>query len=157
MIWFFYLSRWGDLSISLCLSYVYVYLLRHSFPQEERRNRLGRNYRLFVSRLSYSSSVTGSSHSLKALSPGTSKARWANQQSAAAPCQCLTFAGIWITVPGRIYTAGFPSSWYQPRPATPISICPPPLLARWMCQLLRQRGSNVTLDIFTCSREMGAR
>lgn len=60
--------------------------------------------------LSYSSSVTGSSHSLEVSSPGTSKARWANQPSEAAPCQCFTFAGIWITVPGRISTAGLPSS-----------------------------------------------
>ena len=43
---------------------------------------------------SYSSSVTGSSHSLEAFSPGISKARWANQLSAAAPCQCFTLAGM---------------------------------------------------------------
>ena len=28
----------------------------------------------------------------------------------AAPCQCFTLAGMWITVPGRISTAGLPSS-----------------------------------------------
>ena len=56
-----------------------------------------------------------------------------------------------------ISTAGLPSSWYQPRPATPISIWPPPFAARWICQLLRQRGSKVTLEMFTCSREIGAR
>ncbi len=60
--------------------------------------------------LSYSSSVTGSSHSLDVSSPGTLNARCENQLSAAAPCQCFTLAGIWITVPGRISTAGFPSS-----------------------------------------------
>ena len=33
-------------------------------------------------------------------SPESSNARWANQLLAAAPCQCFTLAGIWITVPG---------------------------------------------------------
>lgn len=42
--------------------------------------------------LSYCSSVTGSSHSLKAFSPGISKARCANQLSA-APCQCFYVGG----------------------------------------------------------------
>ena len=63
----------------------------------------------FPNRL-YSSSVTGSSHSLEEFSPGTSKARCANQLSAAAPCQCFTFAGMWMTSPGSICTAGLPSS-----------------------------------------------
>ena len=60
--------------------------------------------------LSYSASVTGSSHSLEAFSPGISKARWANQLSAAAPCQCFTLAGMWMTSPGSICTASLPSS-----------------------------------------------
>ena len=38
-----------------------------------------------------------------------SKARWANQLSFAAPCQCVTPAGMWITVPGRISCGGMPS------------------------------------------------
>ena len=46
---------------------------------------------------------------------------------------------------------------YQPCPATPMSIWPPPCEAWWMCQLLRQRGSKVTLEMFICSREIGAR
>ncbi len=33
----------------------------------------------------------------------------------------------------------------------------PPLSASWMCQLLRQRGSKVTLNILTCAVETGAR
>lgn len=65
---------------------------------------------LFYFSLPYSSSLTGSSHSFDSFSPGTAKARWANQLSDAAPCQCFTLAGIWITVPGRISTAGLPSS-----------------------------------------------
>ena len=60
--------------------------------------------------LLYSSSLTASSHSLDVFSPGISKARWANQLSFAAPCQCFTLAGIWMTVPGRISCAGLPSS-----------------------------------------------
>lgn len=60
--------------------------------------------------LSYSSSVTGSSHSFEVSSPGISKARCANQLSEAAPCQCFTPAGIWMIVPGSISTAGLPSS-----------------------------------------------
>lgn len=72
-----------------------------------KSNRFISHYYL---RLLYSSSATGSSHSLEAFSPGISKARWANQLSAAAPCQCFTLAGIWITVPGNISCAGFPSS-----------------------------------------------
>ena len=65
--------------------------------------------------LAYSSSVTGSHHSLLQSSPGTSTAMWLNQLSALAPCQCLTLAGMVITVPGVRLTAGLPSSWYQPR------------------------------------------
>ena len=60
--------------------------------------------------LLYSSSLTASCHSLDVFSPGISKVRWANQLSFAAPCQCFTFAGIWMTVPGRISCAGLPSS-----------------------------------------------
>ena len=36
---------------------------------------------------------------------------WLNQLSALAPCQCLTLAGMVITVPGVRLTAGLPSSW----------------------------------------------
>ena len=60
--------------------------------------------------LLYSSSLTASCHSLDVFSPGISKARCANQLSFAAPCQCFTLAGIWMTVPGRISCAGLPSS-----------------------------------------------
>ena len=88
--------------------------------------------------LAYSSSVTGSHHSLLQSSPGTSTAMWLNQLSALAPCQCLTLAGMVITVPGGRLTAGLPSSWYQPSPAVQTSSWPPPLAAWWMCQLLRQ-------------------
>ena len=67
--------------------------------------------------LAYSSSVTGSHHSLLQSLLGTSTAMWLNQLSALAPCQCLTLAGMVITVPGVRLTAGLPSSWYQPSPA----------------------------------------
>ena len=50
--------------------------------------------------LLYSSSKTASSHSLLVSSPATSIARCENQESGAAPCQCFTFAGMLITVPG---------------------------------------------------------
>lgn len=60
--------------------------------------------------LLYSSSLTVSCHSLDVFSPGISNARWANQLSFAAPCQCFTLVGIWMTVPGRISCAGLPSS-----------------------------------------------
>ena len=89
--------------------------------------------------LAYSSSVTGSHHSLLQSLPGTSTAMWLNQLSALAPCQCLTLAGMVITVPGVRLTAGLPSSWYQPSPAVQTSSWPPPLAAWWMCQLLRHR------------------
>lgn len=52
-----------------------------------------------VASLLYSSSLTDSSHSFDLFSPGTSKAKWANQLSAAAPCHYFTLAGIWMTVP----------------------------------------------------------
>ena len=58
----------------------------------------------------YSSSDTGSSHSLEVSSPGTSTARWANQESGAAPCQCLTPAGIFTTSPGCSSCASLPHS-----------------------------------------------
>jgi len=38
----------------------------------------------------YRSASTGSNHSLEVFSPGTSSARWENQLSGAAPCQCFT-------------------------------------------------------------------
>lgn len=68
-----------------------------------------KSYRCYFILL-YSSSLTASCHSLDVFSPGISKARWANQLSFAAPCQCFTLAGMWMTVPGRISCAGFPSS-----------------------------------------------
>ena len=77
----------------------------------------------------YSASVTASSHSLEQASPGTSMARCENQLSAAAPCQCFTSGGMLTTSPGCSFRAGFPHSWYQPRPATQTRICPPPLAA----------------------------
>ena len=54
--------------------------------------------------LPYSSSDTGSSHSVEAFSPATSIARCENHESGAAPCQCSTFAGMFTTVPGSIST-----------------------------------------------------
>ena len=50
-----------------------------------------------------------------------------------------------ITAPGSRLTAALPASWYQPLPAVQIRIWPPPRLAWWMCQLLRQPGTKVTL------------
>lgn len=58
----------------------------------------------------YSSSLTGSSHSLRVFSPGTSTAIWTNQLSFAAPCQCRTPAGMCTTSPGCSSRAGFPHS-----------------------------------------------
>lgn len=58
----------------------------------------------------YMLSSTGSSHSLRVSSPGTSTAIWENQLSAFAPCQCLTPAGIGMTVPGSRLTGALPSS-----------------------------------------------
>lgn len=68
------------------------------------------NPKCFYFNLPYSSSVTGSHHSLDVSSPGTSTARWLNQLSGAAPCQCLTSAGILIQSPGFNSTASLPSS-----------------------------------------------
>ena len=68
-----------------------------------------KSYRCYFILL-YSSSLTASCHSLEVFSPGISKARCANQLSFAAPCQCFTLAGMWMTVPGRISCAGLPSS-----------------------------------------------
>ena len=58
----------------------------------------------------YSSSLTGSSHSVELFSPGTSIARCENHSSGAAPCQCLTPVGILMQSPGFISTASLPSS-----------------------------------------------
>ena len=65
-----------------------------------------RNYFSFL----YSSSLTGSSHSLELFSPGTSIARCENHSSGAAPCQCLTPVGILMQSPGFFSTASLPSS-----------------------------------------------
>ena len=43
---------------------------------------------------SYCASDTSSSHSLDVLTPSGSMARWLNQASVTAPCQCLTPAGM---------------------------------------------------------------
>ena len=58
----------------------------------------------------YSSSLTGSSHSLELFSPGTSIARCEDHSSGTAPCQCLTSVGILMQSPGFISTASLPSS-----------------------------------------------
>ena len=71
---------------------------------------------------------------------------WLNQLSRAAPCQCLTPAGITTTVPGVSSCGSLPHSWYQPRPSVQTRICPPPFSALCTCQLLRQPGSKVTLE-----------
>ena len=59
-------------------------------------------------RAAYSSSPTGASHSFEVFSPGTAIARCENQESARAPCQCSTFAGIETTSPGARGRAGSP-------------------------------------------------
>lgn len=102
----------------------------------------------YHSSLEYCSSSTGSSHVVPPFSEGTDTARWVNQLSLAAPCQCLTPAGMFTTSPGWSSCAGSPHAWYHPRPAVTSRIWPPPL---WMCQLLRQPGSKVTLPIPTPS------
>ena len=63
-----------------------------------------------TSNLLYSSSVTGSHHSFKVSTPGTSIAKWLNQEFAFAPCQCLTFGGIVTTSPAFRLLGSFPSS-----------------------------------------------
>ena len=68
-------------------------------------------YIVFYFNLLYSSASTGSHHSLLVFSPGTSIARWANQLVGAAPCQCLTPAGMFTTSPGCSSRAGLPHSW----------------------------------------------
>ena len=98
-------------------------------------------------RVEYVASSTSPSHSVLVSSPGYSNARWLNQESAAAPCQCGVFAGTSTMLPGCRRCAGLPSSWYQPSPSTQMRTCPPPREARCVCQLLRHPGSNVTLKI----------
>src|SRR5699024_9273184 len=122
-----------------CLSpYFYLYftiLLHCAAPQSAASQP----------RRAYSSSETGSHHSLRVSSPGTSRATWENQLSLAAPCQCLTSGGMTTVSPGASGWTGLPHSWYQPRPAVHSRICPPPLAARWMCQVVRQPGPKGTL------------
>ena len=62
------------------------------------------------SRAAYSSSVTGSSHSVEAFSPGTPRERWLNHEFFRAPCQCFTPGCMFTTSPGLRARAGFPSS-----------------------------------------------
>lgn len=59
----------------------------------------------------YSSSETGSSHSLLVFVPGTSIARCENHESGAAPCQCLTPVGTFTVLPGVSSTGSWPHSW----------------------------------------------
>src|SRR5699024_7700866 len=62
------------------------------------------------------------------------------------PCQCFVPAGTRTLVPGVMCTGSSPSAWYQPAPAVHSRIwSPAPPVPWWMCQLLRQRGSKVTL------------
>lgn len=65
---------------------------------------------LFYFNLPYTSSFTGSNHSFVPSTPGTSIARWLNQLSGAAPCQCLTLIGILMQSPDFISIASLPSS-----------------------------------------------
>ena len=67
-------------------------------------------YCSFYHSLLYASSDTGSHHSFRQPSPGTSTAMWLNQLSFFAPCQCFTFAGIMTTLPSCRLTASLPSS-----------------------------------------------
>ena len=64
----------------------------------------------FSQSASYCASVTSSSHSLEAFSPGTSTAMCENQLSFFAPCQCLTSGGMTTTSPGFKDCAGLPHS-----------------------------------------------
>ena len=57
------------------------------------------NYTSYFS-FEYASSSTASHHWVREFSPGTSTARWENQLSGAAPCQCFTPGAIFTTSPG---------------------------------------------------------
>lgn len=81
-----------------------------STPLSAARTGDGAKASLLVA-LRYASSSTGSSHSLEASSPGTSNARWENQLSGAAPCQCFTPGAMLTTSPGHSSCAGFSHSW----------------------------------------------
>lgn len=70
----------------------------------------GREKTIHFPNASYSASQTGSHHSVAQPSPGSSKAMWLNQLSAAAPCQCFTPAGMVTTLPGASGWARLPSS-----------------------------------------------
>ena len=85
----------------------------------------------------YSSSDTGSHHSFRQFSPGTSMAIWLNRLSFFAPCQCLTLARSIITLPRCRLTAALPSSRYQPLPAVQSQSCPPPFEAQLVCRLFK--------------------
>ncbi|GEM_PF-3441416 len=85
----------------------------------------------------YSSSDTGSHHSFRQFSPGTSMAIWLNRLSFFAPCQCLTLAGSIITLPRCRLTAALPSARYQPSPAVQSQSCPPPFEAQLVCRLFK--------------------
>mgnify|MGYP002535644695 CR=1 FL=1 len=92
------------------------FVIDYEKPDEKEKQKKWEYVRtIFVSfivyfSLPYSSSETGSHHSLESSKPGTSTARWLNQLSGAAPCQCFTSAGILMQSPGFISTASFPSS-----------------------------------------------
>ena len=88
---------------------LHFFLNEHLFLHAETQP-LGCVFCLRFYSLLYSSSVTGSHHSLDVSSPGTSTARWENQLSFFAPCQCLTLAGITTTSPGFRLCAALPSS-----------------------------------------------
>lgn len=78
-----------------------------------------------VHSLSYSSSLTLSSHSFVAPSEGISMAICVNHPSFVAPCQCLTSGAIYTTSPGESRRGVAPSSTYHPSPSVHKSICPP--------------------------------
>ncbi len=58
----------------------------------------------------YASSSTGSHHSFEVSVPGTSSAMCWNQLSGAAPCQCLTLAGMFTVSPFLSRRTGLPHS-----------------------------------------------
>src|SRR6184192_1405103 len=58
----------------------------------------------------------------------------------AAPCQCHSHPGMWMTSPGRMVTTDSPRDWMRPSPSVTCNVWP----IEWLCQAVRAPGAKCT-------------
>ncbi len=99
-------SYWGFLLMNIHLGLHWNMVI----GMVQKRMRIKKSSRIRSVLLFFIGTSISPSHSLEASVPGASTARWENQLSGAAPCQCFTPAGILTTSPGFNSCASLPHS-----------------------------------------------